>query len=165
MLLNSWINSAFTLEGLLFMSTSTNIDKFNDLTGEIFTQLYELFPEPAFLSAGKFVGTDNVYAMNDNLGMEMPTKETTFFMSTIQWLANEDYLRIGDKGDAYFGKVVLTNKALTALNATPDSLLPSLGSQLVQATKQGAKGVTRTVITETLRIGVELGAKAIGILD
>jgi len=147
------------------MSTSTNIDKFDDLIGEIFTQLYESFPEPAFLTAAKFVGTDNIYEMNDNIGMELPSKETNFFMSTIQWLANEDYIRLGDKGDTYFCNVVLTGKALAALNAKPNSLLPSLGSQLVQATKKGTKDITRMVIKETLRIGVELGAKAMGILD
>lgn len=147
------------------MSTSNNIDKFNDLTGEIFTVLYESFPEPTVLFAVNFVGKDNYVIMDKNLGMEIPTKETSFFMSTVRWLANEGYITIGDENHTCFVNVVLTNKSLSILNVTPDSLSPSLGSQLIQASKKGATNVTRTVIKEALRIGVQLGAKTMGILD
>ncbi|WP_416739219.1 hypothetical protein ACM1ZW_20735 [Pseudomonas sp. NFX71] len=116
---------------------AANIERFNVLTGAIFAKLYEEFPEPTNLSAMNFAeqlkigGSDFV--------------SVRFFTSTVEWLADHGYLKKGTTvGEGLVTNCVLTARTLELLSALPSSLeseskseQPSLGDQLITATKDG----------------------------
>ncbi|EAU6186042.1 hypothetical protein GQG59_001388 [Salmonella enterica] len=141
--------------------TASNIDVFNDTVGQVFSRLYKSFPVPVFLHAKDIVGAENVMQPDDFMG-EKPSPATDSFMATIQWLINEGFLTAGGKQLSVYFDVVLTHKALNALQVSPDSLQPSVGNRLVDATKSGSKELIRTLATEALSISLAAGAKAIG---
>jgi hypothetical protein len=131
---------------------AANIERFNVLTGAIFAKLYEEFPEPTNLSAMDFAeqlkigGSDFV--------------SVRFFTSTVEWLADHGYLKRGTTvGQGLVTNCVLTARTLELLSALPSSLeseseQPSLGDQLITATKDGVTEkiteLTRTFLSEAV---------------
>ncbi|HGX8811798.1 TPA: hypothetical protein ACJINV_005080, partial [Escherichia coli] len=87
-----------------------NIERFNEIVGEIFGRLYESFPVKIDIKAVDIVRQN----------------ELTFFLDTVDWLKNSGYL-IGARSSGGIHNAVLTAKGLEVLNATPGSLEKPLG--------------------------------------
>ncbi|TWC74400.1 hypothetical protein FBY10_10190 [Pseudomonas sp. SJZ103] len=142
----------------------TNIERFNVLVGVVFAKLYETFPVPVELSVQDFAEqlVDDDEQVDDSEFMK--GGYVKFFTSTISWLDYHGYLR---KGSTLSGGTVrdcvLTASTLEILNAMPANLeikSPSLGDQLVSATKDSVKGKVKELAGELLSKAVVFGAKA-----
>ncbi|MCW2286606.1 hypothetical protein M2323_004372 [Rhodoblastus acidophilus] len=137
-----------------------NIDHFNTLTGLIFDELYRSFPLPiSYFHGDKALATMGVeisYTTSEFFDEELPNeygnlpgteiKSYRFLIETLSWLRTEGFI-LAD-GDHANRDVVLTSKALTALNATPATLKgeESLGKQIGKAAKNvGAETGKQTI--------------------
>lgn len=107
-------------------------EKFQNVVGKIFAKLLETFPEPIDLCAADIgisdklpdepaqtIGGAGVIQHRDT------GSEEDFFDHCFEWLAREEYLTATKKQFGSFGHVVLTEKGLAALNATPLCLNPN----------------------------------------
>lgn len=144
--------------------TASNIKRFDETTGQVFSALYESFPVPRGLYIKGFV-TDG-YSVHEHLGVEVPNAEGEFFFACIQWLAEAGYLTFKDTAQyCGFNNCVLTAKGLEVLKAIPESLQsgPSLGDQLVDATKSGAKSLLGSIAGQALSIGVHMASAKLGL--
>lgn len=141
----------------------TNIERFNVLVGVIFAKLYETFPVPVELSVQNFA---EQLVDDDELidkGEYMKGGYVKFFTSTVSWLSNHGYLM---KGSTLSGGTVrdcvLTASTLEILNAMPDNLQvkgPSLGDQLISATKDSVKDKVKDLGGELLSKAVVFGTR------
>jgi len=138
-----------------------NIERFNMLVGAIFAKLYESFPIPTDLTVMDFVEQMTPSLASDN---DDPYHDVRFFSSTIIWLANHGYI---DSGSAMSNGTVtrctLTARALELLKKMPSNLEdkdPSLGDQLVSATKEGMSGKVKELASDLLSKAVVFGTKA-----
>lgn len=144
--------------------TASNIERFDEITGQVLGALYEQFPVPRRLFIKDFV--QDGYTMDDQLGMEIPNDTGDFVLASIAWLADAGYLRYYEEVHGMgFLASVLTAKGLEVLKATPASLQvgPSLGEKLVDASKGGTKEVLRGVVGEVLSMGARLASGQFGI--
>ena len=133
--------------------TPPNIDKFNELTGAIFAELYSKFPVPTPMYSHRFVKTSFI---PDKITLGKLSDEEIFFRSTLSWLEKEGLIS-SDMPDIYgVRNSLLTNKSLELLNKKPASLEPSLGEQLTKAvkdeTKQGLRQVAASVISQAVNV-------------
>lgn len=143
-----------------------NIDNFNAVTGLVFAQLYSVFPVrqdlnekiiadamgvEAFEVEGFSGGEEPIY----NFGEIAPgLKFRKLVLAVTCWLRDEGFVRAeGQRADL---NMVLTAKALTALNATPRALEGTLGSKLTTAAKHAGTEAGRSAIAET--VGQVIGA-------
>jgi hypothetical protein len=144
--------------------TTSNIKRFDELTGQIFGVLYESFPVPHHLLLKDLMPEG--YSFDEFFGQDIPNEHGDFLFACVDWLAESGYLRFKEKVHAtgYTGGV-LTAKGLEVLKATPDSLSTesSLGDQLVDATKTGAKGVIGNLAGQALSIGVKFATNHFGL--
>jgi hypothetical protein len=135
-----------------------NIERFNIIVGAIFAKLYEEFPVPMDLHWTEFL--DDLMAVDD----EGRHEYLRFFTATIEWLAYQGYLKIGSTlSGGRVIKCVLTASTLELLNAVPKSLEsegPSLGDQLVTATKDGVTGKVKDLASDLLSKAAAFGVKA-----
>lgn len=138
--------------------TTSNIDRFDEITGKVLGELYQQFPVPVNLSADKFVQPATRYC--EHVGADVPSKEAEFFIASILWLAAADYLRLERHCYGIAQAVVLTAKGLEALKAVPKSLDGSLsiGEQLVKAAKSGVAEQVRDLTNNVLKRGYALAA-------
>jgi hypothetical protein len=144
--------------------TASNIQKFDEITGQVFGALYQSFPVAKYLPIKDFV--EDGLSFDDFLGCEVANKNGQFFFACVEWLAESGYLRFKEKYDhAGFADVVLTAKGLEALKAFPASLSAdsSLGEQLVDATKSGAKSVIGSLAGEVLSVGSRILSNHLGL--
>lgn len=144
--------------------TTSNIKRFDELTGQILGVLYEQFPVPHFLALGKLV--PDGYSYDESCGGDAPNEQGLFFFACIDWLAESGYLRFRDKNHHYgYHDAVLTAKGLEVLKATPESLSTeaTLGDQLIDATKSGAKGMLGKVAEQALSLGVRIATNHLGL--
>lgn len=151
--------------------SSRNIDRFNEITGLIFGQLYEAFPIPIGLRP-RLVGIEEREGAVEGaataaaLGLEVQSDDEVLFKHSVTWLIQAEYLVSGDHqyGSTYFQSARLTAKGLEVLNAVPPALTKRepLGEQLVAASKSGGKELVRSITTEALGFGARLGMKAFG---
>ena len=110
-----------------------NVREFNEISGVVFARLYELFPVVRDIDANDIAKTLG-HALTDKLASGRTFHE--MLVHTIGWLTVEGFIhRAGIHG---MDKLMLTTKALAAMNAIPEKLGWPRGSQLVEATKQGA---------------------------
>jgi hypothetical protein len=110
-----------------------NVREFNEISGVIFARLYESFPVVRDIDA-----KDIAKALGHNLTDTLPSGRSfhDVLIHTIGWLTVEGFVhRVGVHA---MEKVMLTTKALAAMNAIPEKLGGPRGSQLVEATKEGA---------------------------
>lgn len=120
-----------------------NIAEFNEITAVIFAQLYIAHPMPKTLEPNEIA---------DVLGRShadtLPSGRTfnEVFAHTIAWLVHERY--IFPNGSHPRERVQLTDKALVAMNVVPPQLDRSRGSELVDASKQGAPDRRRSKFAE-----------------
>ncbi|OLS63742.1 hypothetical protein [Pseudomonas putida] len=144
--------------------TASNIQQFDEITGQVLGLLYEKFPVPHSLMIREIA--PNGLAMDDFLCAEVPNEVGKFFLASVEWLAGAGYLNVGDVAyNAGFLDVVLTAKGLEVLKATPASLQtgPSFGEKLADASKGGAKEILRGVVSEVLSLGARLGSAQLGL--
>lgn len=144
--------------------TTSNIQKFDEITGQVFSALYESFPVARRLFIKDFL--DDGYIYDERVQTEVPSISGEFFKACIEWLAEAGYLRYGGKLQySGFGDVVLTSKGLEALKALPVSLSagPSLGEQLIDASKSGTRSVLGSLAGEVLSVGSRLVTSHFGL--
>ena len=144
--------------------TATNIERFNVLVGAIFAKLYENFPEPIELNVLDFLeqmATDEPTGTDHQLAT---TKDNRFFVSTVLWLSNHDYLDSGSPlSNGAVMNCCLTARTLELLKAMPPNLeskAPSLGDQLISATKEGTTNKMKELASDFLSRAVVFGTKA-----
>lgn len=148
-----------------------NIERFNEITGQVFACLYESFPlpmslRPKLLGIEEHEGGEYSPEVGEVLGVEPQSAEEVLFKHTVTWLIETGYIAATKPGydGHFFAEARLTAKGLEALNAIPENLTKRepLGEQLAAASKSGAKELMRTITTEVLGAGVRLGLKAAG---
>ncbi|WP_405119219.1 hypothetical protein [Pseudomonas leptonychotis] len=145
--------------------TTSNIDRFDEITGLIFAKLYKSFPVPTELSPVLIVGTNLRERAPDGLGT-IQNENAYFFTACLEWLRSAGYLDIGDSfDDGTYISCVLTAKGLEVLKAVPESIHsgPSLGEKLVDASKSGTKELVRGVVGEALSIGARMFTNHLGL--
>lgn len=143
------------------MSTS-NIEKFDEVTGTVFAILYGRFPLQKPLMIADIVGDENV-TREFQPGFFTPTDECMFAYSSINWLIESGYITAKPRSYESFTDAVLTAKGLETLKAIPDSLQPALGKQLNEAMLSGSKSVLRSIGSQALSVGVNIALKAAGV--
>ena len=145
------------------MSVS-NIDKFNDLTGKVLSELYLSFPVPSHLTAEQFVGS--AVAWNEDRQMDLPSKDAEFFIATAEWLIGAGYINGAVTAYTHVSDAVLTAKGLDTLNATPRSLTHahSLREQLAEIAREGSKESFKGLLAEELITGAKFIAPAVALL-
>ena len=144
--------------------TTSNIQKFDEITGHVLGALYENFPVARDLLIGDFL--EDGFFFDEDVQADAPNQNGLFFIACVEWLANAGYLRIEHKlhGSGFDG-VVLTVKGLESLKAFPTSLTagPSLGDQLVEATKNGTKSILGRLTGEVLSVSSRIVANHFGV--
>lgn len=139
-----------------------NIERFDVLVGAIFAKLYQEFPIAVDLMMEDFESQMAVNQPERDINDHYNRRDVLFFLSTVIWLSNHDYLDSGSQaGDGVMG-CVLTARTLELLKAMPSNLeakKPSLGEQLVSATKEGMTVKTKELVSEFLSKAVALGTK------
>lgn len=144
--------------------TASNIQKFDEITGQVFGVLYENFPVAKCLLIKDFL--DDGFSYDERAQGDFPNQNGEFFFACVEWLAQAGYLRFQEKLHySGFDDVVLTAKGLEALKAIPASLSmgPSLGEQLVDATKNGTKSILSNLAGEVLSVGTRMVASHFGV--
>lgn len=138
----------------------SNIEKFDELVGEMFAVLYAAFPLPKALLAKYFVPDGNVYTPGGINYGEL-TCDAEFFMATGRWLINAGYIEAQESGGCAFVDALLTAKGLETLKAVPGSLQGKapLGEQLVDAAKTEGREALRSLVSQALGIGLQLFVK------
>lgn len=132
------------------MTEPDNMQRFNDVTSQIFALLYEEFPTPTELAPEHFNITQDLDGS--------PTWRDEDFLpifDAINWLSDEGFLRFqGTTNMGFFG-VVLSQKGLLALQAAPDALSgkSSLGDQMQRAVKSGAKQIAWKLVEQVIAYG------------
>lgn len=144
--------------------TAANIERFNQLAGAIFSDLYKSFPVPENLEPETYV-PDNT-SFDEHLQMDVQNDEGEFFFACVDWLSDSGYLRFKTRyPNNGFAGCVLTTKGLEVLKAVPDSITTdsSLGDQLVEASKSGAKSVLGNIAGQAISVGVRLASSHFGL--
>lgn len=142
---------------------ASNIERFDELTGQVLAKLYAEFPMPIRLKPDKFV--DSWCVTDEILDMPVASQETKFFTATVVWLAEAGYLRYHelDQTQLYgFSDSVLTAKGLELLKAVPDSLGDSFGERLRDAAAVEGREGLRALVSQVLGAGVSVLSKAYG---
>ncbi|MFS2072275.1 hypothetical protein ACEN9D_26335 [Pseudomonas sp. CT11-2] len=95
---------------------------------------------------------------------ENPYHSIRFFSSIVLWLANYGYVESGSVlSNGTVIRCTLTARALELLKAMPSDLEnkdPSLGEQLVSATKDGMTGKVKELVSDFLSKAVVFCTKA-----
>lgn len=144
--------------------TASNIQKFDEITGQVFGALYENFPVARDLLIKDFL--DDGFSYDKAAEGDFPNENGEFFFSSVEWLAAAGYLRVESKLHySGFAGVVLTAKGLEALKAIPSSLNKgaSLGDQLVEATQNGTKSILGKLSGEVISVGTRIFATHLGL--
>jgi hypothetical protein len=112
-----------------------NVIEFNRITGLVFAQLYAQFPAVIDIDRQAIATAFGVQG-NDWSAQQLPSgKNFSEMLSyTIGWLNHQGY--IASFGAHPAAGVMLTEKGLAALNATPQGLPATVGSSLVKAASE-----------------------------
>ncbi len=119
------------------MAGEKRIDHFNTMVGLIFAQLYENFPIPTEIDEAAIADAMGV-TKTPNSAREhkqqfdfedLPSGDPflAVFWAALTWLRDEGFIRGGGR-DLPIGDIILTSKALVAMNATPEGLGKPLGA-------------------------------------
>jgi hypothetical protein len=138
-----------------------NVQRFNAFAAHLFSLLYEEFPNPCDIGPDHFfeyadeVEGEKVWGEHDNQTVS----------STVRWLHDEGYIRVTDYSNGLSLGVTLTQKGLSVLNATPDSLHPSetMGAKIKNALADGSKGLVSKVVEQALDIGIAYAKTKVGL--
>ncbi|MBE5527449.1 hypothetical protein A9J41_00770 [Laribacter hongkongensis] len=141
---------------------SSNIERFDEITAQLFSTLYQSFPAPVFLAAGNFVSPATQYSKVR--GYDVASDEAEFWAACVIWLQEAGYIRYESHESltASFWEVVLSPKGLEVLNSIPDSLSgkDTIGDQLVDAARTGATDLLKEGVKTALAKGVMLMGSA-----
>lgn len=146
------------------MSESNRIDHFNTMVGHIFAQLYESFPVPRDIDEVAIADAMGVpkrkragafTELYDFGNLESGDPFGALLLPTLIWLRDEGFIRAEGR-DYPASDIILTSKALVAMNATPAGLDKPLGARLSDAAKDGGKAVGNAAMTEI--VGQVLGS-------
>ncbi|NBB11808.1 hypothetical protein [Pseudomonas sp. SLFW] len=144
------------------MATS-NVDRFDRLTGEIFAKLFQSFPMPIdldYYDYTEIIAPDPIHTPE---GEVQVVEGQEFFQASVKWLVDSGYLSLGRQvlSSTKIQQCVLTAQALAALKAVPDSLTgKSIGSQLQEAARGGMIDSVKSLTGKALGIGVGMGYTA-----
>lgn len=144
--------------------TTSNIKKFDEITGQVFAALYENFPVAKYVLIEDFL--DDGFSYDEHAQGDFPNENGKFFLACVDWLAGAGYLRFDEKMRfSGFSGAVLTAKGLEALKATPSSLNKeaSLGDQLVEATQSGTKSILGKLSGEVISVGTRIITTHLGL--
>ena len=137
---------------------SSNIERFDEITAQLFSTLYQSFPVPVFLAAGNFVSPATQY--HQAIGGDAPSDEATFWVACVIWLQEAGYIRYKSHHhpSASFREAVLSAKGLEVLKSIPDSLSgkDTIGDQLVDAARTGATDLLKEGVKTALAKGAML---------
>ena len=121
-----------------------NLEKFNELSAEVFSRLHEAFP------VGIDIGIEDYPAFN--------TEETSdIFFGTIRFYIDEGFIRCKKIVYGAFLGVRLTSKGFSVLNADPPGKISSesnIASALKTAAKTGSSELIKTLISEAIKLGI-----------
>lgn len=117
-----------------------NNEFFDLLSADILTRLYTMFPQRIDLDANAV----DFASMNiDSEGY--PERLPSLWSATVEWLADEGFIRIGRRaesanGQTTFSNVILTGQGLSALrrNGTGDKLIVAVKNISTDAAKAAA---------------------------
>lgn len=140
-----------------------NIERFDGLVGAIFAKLYEEFPVAIDLNVEDFEMQMAVNRPEPDASDHHNRRDALFFVSTVFWLSNHGYLDCGSQVNGGVMGCVLTARTLELLKAMPSNLEgkdPTLGEQLVSATKDGMTGKVKELASDFLSKAVVFGTKA-----
>lgn len=140
------------------MAEVDNIEKFDELSGQVLAHFYRAFPVPVNLQARDFVEQPTQY--DENAQCDRASEGAVFFIATVEWLRAAGYIH-ADEQDGYYRIVksgVLTAKGLEVLKIKPASLSdePSLGAQLADAAKKGSRDAMSKAVTEAMSFGARM---------
>jgi len=134
--------------------TSSNVERFDRLTGGVFGKLYQSFPVPIELNINDF--TSLITPLKETYEEDQTLNASEFFYSTLSWLKDSGYITYLNNAldnTSCYG-CVLTAKGLEVLKAVPKSVDgDSLGGQLADAVKEGAMGKLKELASEALSKG------------
>ncbi|EIX7372523.1 hypothetical protein ACEPNH_000794 [Citrobacter freundii] len=142
--------------------SNSNIDKFDEITGRLFADLYANFPVPMIIKSENYSvhieGSDNF--VND---VVRDNHECDFVDASVRWLSSSGFITTTGLSNNGFLDVVLTPKGLECLKLTPGSLQPSLGTQLTEAVKAGKTEAVKTFTSQALSVSAALILQGIGL--
>ncbi|SDI51354.1 hypothetical protein SAMN04487867_10836 [Vreelandella titanicae] len=140
------------------MTQTSNIEKFDEFSGQVLASFYNSFPVPINLQARDFVEQPTQYDESSQCDRASP--DAVFFIATVEWLRRAGYIHADeqDGNDRIVKNGVLTAKGLEVLKIKPTSLTdePSLGDQLADAAKKGSSDAVRKAVTEIMSLGARL---------
>jgi len=143
---------------------ATNMERFDLLTGAVFAQLYESFPEPVLLDPYNYLKQIAPEDQDIDTQRELRSGAVEFFGYTIDWLAQTGYLTHSTpirRDFSIYEKCVLTAKGLEVLKALPDSITgKTLGSQLQEAAKAGLIDSMKSLTGKALGMGASMSYAA-----
>ncbi|MBP0439550.1 hypothetical protein [Tianweitania sediminis] len=136
---------------------ANNIERFNTIVGLVFEQLYRAFPVPITIdepAIAKAMGLTVELKYHDDDPRFPPVAQIGNFddgssfngmlWAALPWLVDEGYIRA--QGQVRSEEAVLTSKALSILNAAPESLGGTLGAKLTGLAKEAGSEAGRAVI-------------------
>jgi hypothetical protein len=100
-----------------------NITEFNTIVGAVFAELYPVFPVSKPLDPYGVLG---VFGPSNGAVLE---RRVEVFGHTVRWLLNEGYIWSSTLGWHPPSLLVLTEKGLRVMNAVPEGVSRSRGSQ------------------------------------
>lgn len=137
-----------------------NVQRFNSIVARIFELLYEDFPDSCDIGPDHFDLTAEVEG-------QMVWRDEAYqtVLSTVRWLAAEEYISLVGYSNGLCLAVTLTQKGLLVLNASPDSLSPgeTVGGKIKSALAGGSKALVSKVIEQALDIGVKYATAKVGL--
>lgn len=126
-----------------------NIDLFDIYAGRVLNELLCKFPMPSDLKVPKLT--------IDRLNDKDEEKHREIIYHTINWLADENFIRYRDKtlGLELFTDVVLTSKGLKTLKQTPKNLSdnPTLATSLKKAIATGKDELIKQAVNAIFSVG------------
>ncbi len=142
--------------------SQTNMDRFNEIAGRVFADLYTCFPQPRLLKLEEYVNEEN--PKHDPFKY-WAVKEVRydFVADTIAWLNDAGFIIAGKRQADTVPNVLLTSKGLECLKLTPNSLKSSAGKQLSEAAKSGSIELLKVITNQVLSVGVALASHKIGL--
>ncbi len=122
-----------------------NIDLFNRFCGELLSRLYESFPVEKDIILEDFEYLDN-------------EESNSIFFSSINFLKKEGFISYNMAAYRAFTQVGLTAKALTLLDAVPQSIKTkrTRGDELKNIIKEGKSEVIKKIISELIKASMDL---------
>ncbi len=143
--------------------TTSNIELFDEYTGQIFVKLYQSFPVPTDVNPYDFIVCARIGLQNDEFAYG--NDHADIFLATSKWLVMAGYIHCNEARDSYLKGAVLTAKGLEVLKATPASVTKgaSLGDRLTSAAKQEGRETLQAVVSEALSLGAKLLSPLLGL--